>query len=282
MMSSGTSDESQFNITLGLDQKWLNGNVTASVQGATVVDNKMQIRDWASVDWVHHSGVAFVPLSATPSSSSVVFGSELRTSSWYNITQGSSDPVSGNVFSASINHGRMLQHQTVSHQVALLPGIDAKNVETVANSVRDDKWLTRLNTFDAQAACWAGGEEDNGTLWTLHASLWYANATADFSRCGSVSIVKAPSEPYGLMVMLKLFQKPDTADAYTLQVTAADPHAVGGTAQFRVTGLTMTGSSCETSGNATIVTVNLPQDPAGIAPGHGLAGSSVTVVCQSS
>ena len=321
LMTVGEADSSPYNITLSLDQRWLNGNITFARQNqsaATVVHSvvdQFESIDISHMDWLHHSGIGFVPLAAStlPAEAGgpwVSFGSANRSSSWENITQGSDDPVSGVVFQATVDHGVSPSgpSRTIAHEIAMLPGIAATDMPPSAALLRDhDNWLVRSNTFEAQAACWISGGDDaqptpgqrvfNGDeavqsttgFPVMQATLWYANASVSLNKCWNISIVEAPSSPGGLVVMLR-----KTSDG-SVSVTVADPHANGGRAVLRITPTADSFSSssppkaavqmkatpaCQPDGDATVVTLNLPSDGPGITPGQGMAGASVTVSCS--
>ncbi len=319
LMSAGAQTApSPLNVTLSLDQRWLDGPVTVQLRGAAaaaaaLAPGTQAVYPASAVDWVHHSRIGFVPLAAStgpPPSSSILSPSENdddtddadddngpwvsiggvnRTGSWANITQGSDVPVlNGQVFAALLDHGRSsgggggsssgggggggsdgsssssssVAGRTISHEVALLPGIEAADMGAAAAQLRNDtEWLQRLNTFEAQAACWVTGGDEGGlgvqnqppprgtvtptptvaatttTTTLMQATLWYANATAELPGCWSLSLDEAPSSPGGLVVMVRRQQQQQqlaNSSQSVLLVTVADPHAVGGRAVVRL------------------------------------------------
>jgi len=288
MMGTGTVDGTTDNVTLSLDQKWSNGPISYQLAGAdptSILDGSVRTPA-QGLRWIHHSGIGFVVLNASTSvgETSARFFIQNRTGSWNNITQGSSDPVSGVVMQAAIDYGAVTSTRSIQHEVVLLPGIAAADMQVYDDTLQNVSWLQRINGFDAQAVCWpVGGDESVGTGQLMQSTIWYSNATVSLHGCFGMSIDVAPSNPGGLTIQARATLSND-GQHYILAVTVADPHTNGGPAKLRLTdyhGRTWSGDSCVSDGNDTVISLTLAENGPGVAAGQGAGGSSSTVTCVS-
>jgi hypothetical protein len=266
-----TSASSVYPVTTSLDQRLLDGVVSYSV-GGDVADLPFGARETVNgLQWVHHGTIAYamLPDRAATSIDDVVLSAVAQNGSWFDITQGDQALIKHDVFTAFINHGVLGIGGRVSHAYLILPGVTAATAvpAAVSSAVHG---LTVQNDWDAQYAC---SIRDSGSV-VLMASMWYRSSAiaARAVGCWDVTLV-AGIEDQGAMLMLQRDVGPNSA----LQISASNPHAIGGTLVFTIS-QHYEGTACIPGpNNTTTVTLTVPANIRG--NGQGTSGKTVSASC---
>lgn len=135
-------------VRTALDQRRLRGRVTAAwIEGrAAAVALPQPPQRWR---WVHHDGIAYVPLGAAELS--LGGGDVMGRWSAINVS-GPSDPVTDRVFLPVLEHGGAPERQSAAYAL-----FAADTPEAVARRVADPDWTVLRNDRDAQAVRYRDG-----------------------------------------------------------------------------------------------------------------------------
>lgn len=198
-----------FRVITSLNQCLAAGDVTVgrAEGGAAVLSGPERM---AAPRWVHHGGVGYVFLGEN---GSVGVGCSAQTGSWRRISQPQSDaPVSAQVFSLWVNHGK--QPQGARYGYMLVP---ADGAEAVESAVTRAPVGVLANTPQAQAA----EHRETGLLL----AAFYAPGAVVSGAWGEVGA----DAPCLLMVSR-------AAQGGAARLTVCDPRNAGGDVRVRVGG----------------------------------------------
>lgn len=209
-LGAGISSTNGFRVITSLSQCLAAGDVTVKRADGEVAVLAAPER-MAAPRWIHHGGVGYVFLGEN---GSVGVGCSAQTGSWRRISQPQSDaPVTAQVFSAWVNHGK--QPQGAGYAYLLLPADGAREVDAAAS--RGPVGVL-ANTPQAQAA----EHRETGLLQ----AVFYAPGAVASGVWGEVSA----DAPCLLMVSR-------AAPGGAACLTVCNPRNAGGEVRVRVGGM---------------------------------------------
>jgi chondroitin AC lyase len=238
-LGAGITCQTDDPVTTALNQCRLNGDVKVSDTTGVRVLSRGDHR-LPGVRWLYHDGVAYIPCEPT----ALKVRNDTQTGSWKLISYGQKDePVSMDVFSAWIDHGKQVADGSYAYVVA--PTMDEKTVATYASRMPVQ---VLENSSDAQAVY-------HPELKRVEA-VFYKKGACVVPGIGEFRV----DQPCALMA--------SWADG-DLSISAANPEHAGLTLHVAVPGR-WTGADAKVDGTRTILRLSLPDGPE-------YAGSPVTV-----
>jgi len=227
-------------VTTSLNQCLLKGEVrVADAQGVRALERgEHQLKE---LRWLHHDGVAYV----LPEPAVLTVRNDAQTGNWKTVSHPLSDkPVTMDVFSAWIDHGRQVADGSYAYVVA--PTLSDKDVEGYAKAL---PIAVLANRADLQAAYHAGLRRAEFVFYKAGACM--------VPGIGEIQV----DQPCALMAVWS---------DLGLALSAANPEHQGLALAVTVPG-SWTGAQAKLAGGGTVVSLLLPE-------GAALVGSTVTVI----
>eukprot|EP00038_Savillea_parva_P002823 m.118064 g.118064 ORF g.118064 m.118064 type:complete len:323 (-) comp10963_c1_seq2:125-1093(-) len=199
----------------------------------------------------------------------------VQNGSWFDITQGDQTLIQHQVFSAYMDHGIYSRYGALTHAYMILPGLTSAAAVPAALAAAQQGLTYTNDAREAQSACVT--RFNNTDTIVMMASLWYDGASVQATRggCWNVELTQG-IEAQGAMIMLR-----HRTTAGVLSVSAANPHAIGGTLVFTVSGA-YSGPGCVATGTgataSTRISLKVPGNTR--TNGQGTSGQTVTTTCM--
>lgn len=240
-LGTGISSDTNLDITTGIEQSVLKGDVALGLNGKTKqLDPKSTINE-SKVNWIHHNKIGYCMLQTTD----LVISNSAQTGTWRSIANyHDTDPQTMDLFKVYVNHGQ--KPQNGSYAYVILP--NQTKAQTAAFSKKPGVSIL-VNNNDCQAVT-------NSTKSVCQA-VFYSPATVTIANGKQISALNG-----GIMVISK-------NDKGSTTVAVSDPTQKLDAFSFTVNGkLSGDNITYNVDNNQSLVKIALPTK-------EGLRGSSV-------